>query len=97
MGTELLEIILTVKMASGTKAALFKTATGIGAEPGDGAVTPVGTVIERTAKAAGLLEKHMTADFLGNGGAVPSQSPADLLKGSRVVKQGFDSNTFFKG
>lgn len=84
-------------MAPGTKAALSKAAAGIGAEAGDRAVTPVGTVIERTAKAAGLLEEHMVADFLGNGGAVPSQSPADFLKGSRVIKHGSDSKTFFKG
>lgn len=73
-------------MAFGTKAALFKTATGIGTESGDRTVTPVGTVIERATKAAGLLEKHMAADFLGNGGTIPSQSPAYFLKGSRVIK-----------
>lgn len=84
-------------MAPGTKAALSKTAAGIGTEAGDGAVTPVGTVIERTAKAACLLKEHMATDLLGNGGAIPSKSPADLLKGSRVIKHGFDSNTFIKG
>lgn len=59
-------------MALGTKAALSKTATGVGTEGGDRAVTPVGTVIERASKAAGLLEEHMVADFLGNGGTIPS-------------------------
>ena len=96
MGTEFLEIILTVKMALGTKAALFKTTGGVRTKAGDRTVTPVGAVIERASKAAGLLEKHMVADFLGNSGTIPFQSPADLLKGSRSIKQGFDSKTFFK-
>lgn len=64
MGTEFLEIILTVKMALGTKAALFKTTGGVRTKAGDRTVTPVGAVIERASKAAGLLEKHMVADFL---------------------------------
>ena len=83
-------------MAFGTKATFLKAAGWIGTESGDRTVTPVGTVIERASKAAGLLEKHMVADFLGNSSTIPSQSPADLLKGSRSIKQGFDSKTFFK-
>ena len=59
-------------MALGTKAALSKTAMGIGTETGDGAAAAIGAVIERASKAAGLLEEHMVADFLGNGGTIPS-------------------------
>ena len=84
-------------MALGTKAALPKTAIGIGTEAGDGAAAAVGAVIERAAKAAGLLEKQVAADFFGNGGTVPAKGSGNFLKGSRVVKQGFDSKTFFKG
>ena len=97
MGTEFLEIILTVKMALGTKAALFKTTGGVRTKAGDRTVTPVGAVIERASKAAGLLEKHMVADFLGNGGTVAAEGSADFFKGSRVIQEGFDSKTFFKG
>lgn len=95
-GTELLEIILTIKMALGTKAALSKTAVGIGAEAGDGTAVAVGTVIERASKAAGLLEKQVVADFLGNGGTIPAKGPANFFKGSRIIKQVFDGKTFFK-
>ncbi len=83
-------------MALGTKAALSKTAVGIGAEAGDGTAVAVGTVIERASKAAGLLEKQVVADFLGNGGTIPAKGPANFFKGSRIIKQGFDSKTFFK-
>lgn len=97
MGTEFLEIIPAVKMAPGTKAALFKTAVRIGTEAGDGAAAAVGAVIERASKAAGLLEKQVVTDFLGNGGTVPAKDSANFFKGSRIIKQGFDSKTFFKG
>lgn len=81
-------------MALGTKAALSKTAIGIGTEAGDGAAAAVGAVIERAAKAAGLLEKQVVADFFGNGSTVPSQGPAYFLKGSRAIKHEFDSGAF---
>ena len=81
-------------MTLGTKAALFKAAGRVRTEAGDGTVTPVGAVIEGTPKTAGFPEKHMVTDFLGNGSTIPSQSPADFLKGSRMVKQGFDGNPF---
>lgn len=79
-------------MAHGTKAALSKTAIGIRTEAGGRTVTSVATVIERAVKAAGLLEKYMAADFPGNGGTIPPQSPVDLFKGSRIIKHEFDSN-----
>ena len=84
-------------MALGTKAALCKTAKRIGTETGDGAAAAIGAVIERTAKTTSLLEKQVVTDFFGNGGTVPSKCSANFFKGSRVIKQGFDSKTFFKG
>ena len=81
-------------MAFGTKAALFKPAGRVGTEAGDRTATPVGTVIKRTAEASGFLEKQMVANFFGNGGTIPSESPANGLEGSRMIKHGFDSNTF---
>lgn len=81
-------------MAPGTKAALFETAVRIGTEAGDEAGAAVGAVIERTSKAASLLEKQVVTDFFGNGGTVPSKGTADFLKGSRIVKHEFDSNAF---
>lgn len=81
-------------MAPGTKAALFEMAVRIGAETGDGAAAAIGAVIERTSKAAGLLEKHMITDFLGNGGTIPPKGTADFLKGSRIIKHEFDRNAF---
>lgn len=84
-------------MAPGTKTALCKTANGIGTEAGDGAAAAIGAVIERAAKAAGLLEKQVITDFFGNSGTVPSKCSANFLKGSRVIKEGFNSKTFFKG
>ena len=83
-------------MAFGTKAALFKPAGGVRTKARDGTVTAVGTVIERAAKAAGLLEKQVVTDFFGNGGTIPAKGSANFLKGSRVIKEGFDSKTFFK-
>lgn len=83
-------------MALGTKIALFETTGGDRTKAGERTVTPVGAVIERASKAAGLLEKYMVADFFGNSGTIPFQSPTDLLKGNRVIKQGFNSKTFFK-
>lgn len=80
-------------MAFGTKATFLKAAGWIGTESGDRTVTPVGTVIERASKAAGFLEKHMDAYFFRNGGTIPSQSPANRLKGSRLIQHGFDRNT----
>ena len=79
-------------MALGTKAALSKMAIRMGTEAGDGTA-----VIERASKATGLLKKHMSADLFGNGGAVPAEGSANFFKGSRVIKQGFNSKTFFKG
>lgn len=84
-------------MALGTKAALFKTAGGVRAKTGDRTVTAVGAVIERASKTAGLLEKQVVTDFFGNGGTVPAKGSANFFKGSRIIKQGFDSKTFFKG
>lgn len=81
-------------MALGTKAALCKTAIGIGTEAGDRTVTAIGAVIERASKAAGFLENQMVAYFFRNGGTIPSESPANPLKGSRMIEHGFDSNTF---
>ncbi|MEY8524338.1 hypothetical protein AALA90_15130 [Lachnospiraceae bacterium 38-10] len=81
-------------MAFGTKAALFKTTGEVRTKAGDRTVATVGAVIERATEAAGLLEEHMVVDFLGNGGTIPSESPANCLKGSRMIKHGFDSNTF---
>lgn len=81
-------------MALGTKTAFSKTAIRIGTEAGDGTVTSISAVIEGTSKAAGLLGKHMAADFFGNGGTVPSQGSAYFLKGSRVIKHEFDGNAF---
>ena len=52
-------------MAPGTKAALSKTAMGIGTEAGDGAAEAIGAVIEGAAKAAGFLEKQVVTDFFG--------------------------------
>lgn len=83
-------------MALGTKTALSKMAMGIRTEAGDGAAAAIGAVIERTPKAAGLLEKQAVTDFFGNGGTVPAKGPANFFKGSRVIKQGFDGKTFFK-
>lgn len=83
-------------MALGTKAALSKTAMGIGTEAGDGAAEAIGAVIEGAAKAAGFLEKQVVTDFFGNGGTVPPKGSGNLFKGSRVIKQGFDGKTFFK-
>ena len=71
-------------------------AIGIGTEAGDRTAASVGTVIERASETAGLLEKQVVADFFGNGGTIPSESPADLLKGSRVIKRGVDRKMFFK-
>ena len=84
-------------MALGTKAALCKTAIGIGTEAGDRTVTAIGAVIERASKAAGLLEKQVVTDFFGNGGTVAAEGSADFFKGSRVIQEGFDCKTFFKG
>lgn len=81
-------------MTPGTQAAFFEMAVRIGTETGDGAAAAVGAVIERTPKAAGLLEKQVVADFLGKGGTVPSKGTADFLKGSRIIKHEFDSNAF---
>ena len=81
-------------MAFGTKAALFKPAGWVGTEGGYRTVAPVGTVIERSAKATGFLEKQMVAYFFRNGGTIPSQSSANCFKGSRMIKHGFDRNTF---
>lgn len=65
----------------------FRTAIADIERPGQiGTAATIGAVIERTAKAAGLLEKHMVTDLFGSGGAVPSRSPADLLKRSRIIK-----------
>ena len=83
-------------MALGTKATLSKMAIRIGTEAGDGAAAAIGAVIERTSKAAGLLEKQMVTNFFRNGGTVPAKGSANFFKGSRVIKQGFDSKTFFK-
>lgn len=83
-------------MALGTKAALFKTTIGIGTEAGDGTAAAIGAVIERTTKAAGFLEKQVITDFFGNSGTVPAKGSANFLKGSRMIKQGFDGKTFFK-
>ena len=84
-------------MALGTKAALSKMAIRMGTEAGDGTAAAIGAVIERASKATGLLKKHMSADLFGNGGAVPAEGSANFFKGSRVIKQGFNSKTFFKG
>lgn len=84
-------------MALGTKAALSKTAIGIGTEAGDVAAAAIGAVIERAAKAAGLLEKQVVTDFFRNGGTVPAKGSANFFKRSRVIKEGFDRKTFFKG
>lgn len=81
-------------MAFGTKAALFKMTGGVRTKAGDRTAATVGAVIERAAEAAGFLEEHMVADFFGNGGTIPSEGPANCLKGSRMIKHGFDSNTF---
>ena len=48
-----------MKVAFGTKAALFKPASRVETEAGDRTVTSVGTVIERASKAAGFLEKWL--------------------------------------
>lgn len=83
-------------MAPGAKAALFKTAVGIGTESGDGTAGAIGAVIEGASKAAGLLEKQVVTDFFGNGGTVALKGSGNFFKGSRVIKQGFDGKTFFK-
>ena len=83
-----------MKVAFGTKAALFKPASRVETEAGDRTVTSVGTVIERASKAAGFLENQMVAYFFRNGGTISSESPANPLKGSRMIEHGFDSNTF---
>lgn len=71
-GTGLFKIVRTVKMTFGAKGAFFKMAGRIGAESGNRAMEAIGTVIERMSKAAGLFKDKMTADFLGNSGAVPA-------------------------
>jgi len=73
-------------MAPGTKAALSKMAMGIGTKAGDGAAAAIGAVVERSAKAAGLLEKQVITDFFGDGGTVPAKGSANFFKGSRVIK-----------
>ena len=84
-------------MTFGTKTALFKTANRIGTETGDGAAAAIGAVIEGSTKAAGLLEKQVITDFFRNSGTVPAKGSANFFKGSRVIKEGFDSKSFFKG
>ncbi len=68
----LLKIVRAVEMAFRAGGTFFEMAGRIGAEPGKGAAGPVGTVIERTAEAAGLPENEMAADLFGNGSAVPA-------------------------
>lgn len=96
-GTVLFEIVRAIKMTFGAEGAFLKGTGRIGAKAGNGAAETVGAVVERTSEATGLFENEMGADFLRDGGAIPSQRPGDGFEGSGLVKHGFDSSSFFDG
>lgn len=96
-GTGFLEIILAVKMAPGTKAALFKTAqAGAEQRPEAGQLRRLAQSLKGRPKQPVFWKSIWLRTSLEIEVQSRPQGPADLLKGSRVIKQGSDSKTFFK-